>query len=319
MVGRRTVGCCSHIATIIFYLSYARHFDFELSGSKPGSFLNSILVTIGSNSETSDIECEDINQNEIPQSIVSTPATISMKNSLSFATSQTITGKTKKIDQSPRNSSPASQCSFRSFIKKLPRWGGQINVDAEDFDEQEFVQYQQYRCKNITNSCSIDYFLFGLWYSKQLTINAYSFNLKNLILNKLDKIISLIDKNEWDRAKTFWILKFLQLRPNEINEFSVYGAVYETFIKYLRTLQCHEFICLCDSSMIRKIHDLSFYKIEGQVLFSFHDNFCYKCNNDKNSKRKFLTTPLWLFIEIQDETTIEEVTPNLMIEQYEYK
>ena len=92
MVGRRTVGCCSHIATIIFYLSYARHFDFELSGSKPGSFLNSILVTIGSNSETSDIECEDINQNEIPQSIVSTPATISMKNSLSFATSQTITG-----------------------------------------------------------------------------------------------------------------------------------------------------------------------------------------------------------------------------------
>ena len=88
----------------------------------------------------------------------------------------------------------------------MPRWGGQINVDAEDFDEQEFVQYQQYRCKNITNSCSIDYFLFGLWYSKQLTINAYSFNLKNLILNKLDKIISLIDKNEWDRAKTFWIL-----------------------------------------------------------------------------------------------------------------
>ena len=91
-----------------------------------------------------------------------------------------------------------------------------------------------------------------------------------------------------------------------MNEFSVYGAVYETFIKYLRTLQCHEFICLCDSSMIRKIHDLSFYKIEGQVLFSFHDNFCYKCNNDKNSKRKFLTTPLWLFIEIQDETTIEK-------------
>ena len=129
-------------------------------------FLNSILVTIGSSSETSDIESEDINQNETPLPIVSTPATSSMKNSLSFAISQTSTGKTKKIDH-PVNSSPASQCSFRSFIKKSPGWVGKINVDADDFDEQEFLQYQQYQCKKITNSCSIDYFLFGLWYSKQ--------------------------------------------------------------------------------------------------------------------------------------------------------
>ena len=121
--------------------------------------------------------------------------------------------------------------------------------------------------------------MFGLWYSKQLTKDTYTFNSKNTILNKLDTIISLIDKNEWDRAKTFWIFKFLQLSPNEISEFSIYGGVYDSFIKHLRTLQCHEFICICDSSIRRKIHDLIFRKIEDQVMFSFHDNLCNKCNN----------------------------------------
>ena len=317
MVGRRTVGCCSHIATLIFYLGYARHFEFELSGSKPGSFLNSILVTLGSSSESSDIESKELNTNETHLSVVSPAETISMKNSLSFSTTQSITGRTKKVNQV--NSSTVSLCSFRSFCKKLPSWGGKINVNVADFGEDDFEIYQQYQCKTIKNSCSIDYFLFGLWYSKQLTKDTYTFNSKNTILNKLDTIISLIDKNEWDRAKTFWIFKFLQLSPNEISEFSIYGGVYDSFIKHLRTLQCHEFICICDSSIRRKIHDLIFRKIEDQVMFSFHDKFCNRCNNYENSFRKFITTPLWLFIEIENEITIEEVPLILMIGHFEYK
>ena len=142
MVGRRTVGCCSHTATLIFYLSYARHFDCELSGSKPGSFLNSILVTIGSNSESSEIESEEQNQNENSLSMVSPATTISIKNSLSFATSETITGKTKKIYQSKVSSLQASPCSFRAFMKKLPSWGGKINVNVADVDEQDFERYK---------------------------------------------------------------------------------------------------------------------------------------------------------------------------------
>jgi hypothetical protein len=59
MVGKRTVGCCSHIATTIYFLAYARHFDFSLKESNPGSFLDSLLVTIGSDSEE-----EDKNEND---------------------------------------------------------------------------------------------------------------------------------------------------------------------------------------------------------------------------------------------------------------
>jgi hypothetical protein len=59
MVGKRTVGCYSHIATTIYFLAYARHFDFDLKESNPGSFLDSVLVTIGSDSEE-----EDKNEND---------------------------------------------------------------------------------------------------------------------------------------------------------------------------------------------------------------------------------------------------------------
>ena len=41
-------------------------------------------------------------------------------------------------------------------------------------------------------------------------------------------------------------------------------------------------------------------------MFSFHDKFCNRCNNYENSFRKFITTPLWLFLEIENEIKIEE-------------
>ena len=90
MVGQRTVGCCSHVATLIFYLSYSRHFDFNLKGSKPANFLNSILVKIGSDSEYSDDILEELKQTENHENIESKSKPSSMKNSLSFATTQTV-------------------------------------------------------------------------------------------------------------------------------------------------------------------------------------------------------------------------------------
>ena len=97
MVGRRTVGCCSHIATLIFYLSYYRHLDFELSGSQPASFLNSVLVTIGSDSELSDEEFKETNSNGKAVQVTSQLSKDSMKHSLSFATTKIINSSSKRF------------------------------------------------------------------------------------------------------------------------------------------------------------------------------------------------------------------------------
>ena len=40
MSGRKIVGCCVHVATVIYYLSYAKYYDIKM----PAEFLNAIFV-----------------------------------------------------------------------------------------------------------------------------------------------------------------------------------------------------------------------------------------------------------------------------------
>jgi hypothetical protein len=117
MVGKRTVGCCSHIATTIYFLAYARHFDFDLKESNPGSFLDSLLVTIGSDSEEEDKNENDkenqgfdhdffptINQSYTQNSLITEKASYSkssLKHSLTFNSANEI--PTPK--RNPRNTS----------------------------------------------------------------------------------------------------------------------------------------------------------------------------------------------------------------------
>ena len=322
MVGHRTVGCCSHVATLIFVLSYSRHFDFDLKGSKPANFLNSILVKIGSDSEYSDDNLEELNQIEKGETIESKSKPNAMKNSLSFATTQTVKNAPKKKSIPINPPIIRTLCSYRDFSKRIPSWGGNINVNVNDFNEHDYQVFRHFQYKKITNTCTIDYPLFGLWYSRKLTENVYSLNVKNELNNQIDKLIRLIDNEEWDRAKTIWILKYMRLSTHEINEFTVYGGVYDSFIKHLSSLQQHVFLCDCEPLIERRITDLSFFLFDGQLSFSFHDNFCGKCLSEFNSMRYFKTTPLWLFIEIDDTNgpiTIKEIPHCLNIAQLEYK
>jgi hypothetical protein len=52
-VGNRKVGCCSHVATLIFYLSIG---VYENDMKKPGNTLNDILLKFGIRNEDEHIE-----------------------------------------------------------------------------------------------------------------------------------------------------------------------------------------------------------------------------------------------------------------------
>lgn len=45
IVGRRTVGCCAHVMTVIWYLSWAR---YQENVNAPAQFLDNILLTYDS-------------------------------------------------------------------------------------------------------------------------------------------------------------------------------------------------------------------------------------------------------------------------------
>ena len=86
-----------------------------MSGSNPVSFPNSVLVTIGSDSELSDKEFKETNSNEKSDEVTSKLIRDLMKHSLSLAT--------------------PSLCSYSEFSKKKPTLGGNINVNIENFNE----------------------------------------------------------------------------------------------------------------------------------------------------------------------------------------
>ena len=57
MSGTRTCGCCSHIASFIYYLSYARFLSEPLK--KPGDSLNRVLLSLKKDEFSEDEDKDD--------------------------------------------------------------------------------------------------------------------------------------------------------------------------------------------------------------------------------------------------------------------
>ena len=55
--GKRTIGCCSHIAAFIYYLANGR---YQVEIPKPGVMLNSFLVEFNRDSDESENEEENL-------------------------------------------------------------------------------------------------------------------------------------------------------------------------------------------------------------------------------------------------------------------
>ena len=60
-VGGRKVGCCSHIACIIFYLTFGKYEDIL---EKPGYSLNGILLKMGFSSDENEDSENDNNDDD---------------------------------------------------------------------------------------------------------------------------------------------------------------------------------------------------------------------------------------------------------------
>jgi hypothetical protein len=129
--------------------------------------------------------------------------------------------------------------SFREFIKRIPSNGGNVEVLIEDFyDYNCYESVEKYQKLKIVNTCTIDYMLFSIWCVTKLSENAEKkFKLfkksECKFLQYLHKISSLIEKLQWNRVKSLWILLILKLKPENL-EFSLFGTEYRFFVQYFR-------------------------------------------------------------------------------------
>jgi hypothetical protein len=300
MSGRKMAGCCVHVAAVIYYLSFAKYASIK----SPGEHLNSIFVNIGEK-EPSNSPSYVKNSRQIDiHSIKDQPA-----SEKSFGSDRELNQETESVPESETDIETESVSEIETdketesvddtineiipdFKAHVPLWGGDI----------------MYRNKpvSVTNTCTIDYYLFSLWVLSKIVPNFIE-NLPNLKhRDKIIEIISNIESLNWNGAKELWILDVMKYNENvKNNTISLFGSEDNRFLQFLSEYQEHALIQSCNIScrengkVIREDASKIFFKKSQNVikLYSGYINYCKKCKKKITSQIRFKKNPSFIFIE----------------------
>jgi hypothetical protein len=178
------------------------------------------------------------------------PLKLPSKNS-SKTTKKSFSEKTKVKIQPKKNPRPLSllidenvpkrlatepTLNLNSFAQHLPSWGGLIKERGKSDI-------------SLSNTCTIDYFLYGLWLTIELDdqyhtlIDQNAKNKTNRIKETYKTIINIINKIEsglWPQAKLEW-LNFVGLGLSRMEEgdISAFGTLTSLFADTMKNLQNH--------------------------------------------------------------------------------
>ena len=207
------------------------------------------------------------------------------------------------LTSTDKNFQSFGDITMRQISSRLPYWGGQIksNLSVNNI----------FNGLEIENTCTIDYFLLGFWISSKisapianLTVNKHQ--TKNALEDIIIQVIEFIEAEEWDCAKSEWILKVVKLNPNNKFMFNLFGTEYDFISKFIQTFQEIRYTCAsCSYSVIRK--DFTISKKNDELYFSLFDNQnCGRCNiNLRNDG--FIRTPYWLVVDSLYNESLEEI------------
>jgi hypothetical protein len=208
LTGSRSCGCCSHVATIIYYLSCGR---YEVQLPKPGSSYGREWLLLDKHDDVQEtnedtivspinIDLQDIINNQVEadnaassvqlkRSLTTTDDLVSLSKIIEVSSTtekqetinafnqfvtptQTQSQSQRVRKKSKRISSQITmnEMNVRDFTNHMPMWGGKITVISEDYGSQEdYDKHIEYSNVRFNNTCSIDYFLFALWASSKIS------------------------------------------------------------------------------------------------------------------------------------------------------
>ena len=143
---------------------------------------------------------------------------------------------------------------------------------------------------NITDTCTIDYFLLSLWACSRIrtkikdTINCSTFMKKQDFIN----IINSIEFLQWNKAKSIWILNILLSEYSfdcnceecivyfpKTKSISTYGSEYEEFFRQpIIEIQKYTFLSFCSNNcdlndLIKESVSLTFEKVKSNVILLY--------------------------------------------------
>ena len=280
-VGKRTVGCCSHVTCIVYYLSSLKY-DEKLKN--PGKGLDDLLISLSSEES----EKENTQNSSCKRSLKSRILTSISMNEIEEK-------KSKVVDTDYDE-------TVNSLIRVLPRWGGNIAFDKNDFNPVVYSENQSFMNLKIINTCTIDYFMLAIAFSCDLNKNIYKIiDTANSLSEKLKMIIDLISANEWNRAKTLWILEILKITPKR-RTFDTFGEEFDCFIKHIKELQCLNYYCRsehCNDNIFYTNDEFYFENDENNNLtLSFDEKTeCRICKTHEHVFKSLGKSTPWLFIQ----------------------
>ena len=226
-----------------------------------------------------------------------------------------------------RSQVSASIITCRDISTHWPIWGGLVRAIPEDFDtNEEYEMFCEFNNQEITNTCSVDYFLLFVWCASRLSVNTMQVinnNRHHRIARYILKLIALIDQEEWNRAKTVWLLAIANLQETEDFTFSAFGdqhniysrhvdfkleenylilnkfylgIFYRLFFskRHLAEFQRISYSCdICDTNRILHKSDFFFRKIGDQCYLT--SIFCSVC--ETQFKLSFDAEPFYLIVD----------------------
>ena len=186
--------------------------------------------------------------------------------------------------------------SIEDILLHVPHWGGKI-------------KYQQSLSQtiNVSNTCTIDYYLFAFWLQFKIIPDFLSKIPKIETTSSILDIIQLIDQINWDGAKEIWINKIMRLSENPVrNTISMFGSEYERFFKYISKYQSYQLVQQCqsncaynDSKIIQNHLDEIFFKKYSERVKIYHGNlgYCIQCKKKINCEILFKHQPNFIYIQ----------------------
>ena len=195
--------------------------------------------------------------------------------------------------------------------------GGTIKTQNDDFlCIEEFQSATEFQNLCYENTCTIDYFLLGFWAISRLSKNAMDIMDKNIdvhVTKYLKRIIELIEINEWDRARTLWVIGVMKMKP--INwKFDLFGFQSDFFINYIMPLQELRFYCESCQTEFNSLTEFFLTRTSNKdvTIYNRLEEDCPFCKN--LIKGQFKRNPFCIFFSILSQIDLIDIPPTVTID-----
>ena len=310
------MGCCVHVATLIYYLSYAKNREKRI----PGEQLNDIFVNIhnleASNQpkyirrkrglkETSSSSDEDTD----------TESTEYQKSSLNV-TDRSVEDEliSEESDFELMDKNEANTIAESLDFSGFSRQNNIINLNEFNRHIPQWsavIKYQNIEDVYVTDTCTIDYYLFALW-ALSLMDKSFLNNIPNIEhSDELKNIVSNINMLKWNEAKQSFIVEVLKLKTKIVRKnISLFGSEYNFIFFPFRMFQIHDVFQECTESCSQNGIRLSFEVGNTSIMLRKKDKSkekvfwysadvekCRMCKTQIKNELRFRNNPNFLFIE----------------------